>query len=507
MPPTLERAAQRVQAVVPLMRTKSIVMNGPAGNRAAVIVTLFLSAGTALFFLTLWLAYDPSANLTVNLPGTDGRPAVLETSEELVDLRGVLQQFDGVPADLPGAWTRFRGPNFDNIYENGARLADSWGEGGPEVLWSVDLGEGHAAPVVLNGRVYLIDYDETARSDAVRCLSLADGKEIWRRSYNVRIKRNHGMSRTVPAVTDKYVVTMGPRCHVVCLDSVTGEFRWGIDLQKEYGTKEPLWYAGQCPLIDGDEVILAPGGSETLMMAVDCETGSVVWKTPNLKGWNMSHSSIIPMTIAGTRMYVYCSLGAAVGVAAEGERTGELLWESPWNAFVIAPSPVDLGDGRIFMTAGYGKGNVMLRVEKREGAFVAEELSRKLPTEGLACEMQTPIYYDGRLYGIMPKDAGTLREQFVCYDIDGTLVWSSGKDKRFGLGPFVLADGKFYALSDDGILRLVRASRSEYLQLDEARVLDGQDAWGPIAIANDRMLLRDSKKMLCIAVGAAAGGA
>jgi outer membrane protein assembly factor BamB len=159
------------------------------------------------------------------------------------------------------------------------------------------------------------------------------------------------------------------------------------------------------------------------------------------------------------------------------------------------------------MTAGYGKGNVMLRVEKRDGAFVAQELSKKLPTEGLACEMQTPIYYDGMLYGIMPKDAGTLQQQFVCYDTDGTLVWSSGKTQRFGLGPFLLADGKFYALSDDGILRLARASRSEYVQLDEARVLDGQDAWGPIAIANDRMLLRDSKKMVCIAVGAGTGGA
>ncbi len=158
------------------------------------------------------------------------------------------------------------------------------------------------------------------------------------------------------------------------------------------------------------------------------------------------------------------------------------------------------------MTAGYGKGNMILGVEKRDGAFVAEELSKKLPTEGLACEIQTPIYYDGLLYGIMPKDAGTLREQFVCYDTDGTLVWSSGKSHRFGLGPFVLADGKFYALSDDGVLRLLKVSRSDYLQLDEARVLDGQDAWGPIAIANDRMLLRDSKKMVCIDVGAASGG-
>jgi outer membrane protein assembly factor BamB len=478
-----------------------------AWNRAVLVVTWILSIGTALFFLTLWLSYDPAANLTANMPGTDGRPAVMEMPEELIDLQGILRQFDGVPADLPGTWTRFRGPDFDNICKDRVPLADSWAEDGPAVLWSVDLGEGHAAPVVLNGRVYLIDYDETARADAVRCFSLADGKEIWRRSYTVHVKRNHGMSRTVPAVTEKYVVTIGPRCHVVCLDSITGEFRWGIDLQKEYGTTEPLWYTGQCPLIDGDQVILAPCGPETLMIAVDCETGSVVWKTPNPNGWNMSHSSIAPMTIAGTRMYVYCAIGATVGVAAEGERRGKLLWEVPWNARVVAPSPVGLEGGRIFLTAGYGSGNMMLQVEKQDTEFSAEIIFKKPPTEGLASEMQTPIYYDGLLYGIMPKDAGALREQFVCYDTDGTLIWSSGKAKRFGFGPFLLADGKFYVMSDDGVLTLLKRSRNEYIQLDEARILDGHDAWGPIAIANDRMLLRDSKKMVCINVGATKRGA
>jgi len=475
-------------------------------NRVAVIVTVLLGAATALILLTLWFSYDPAADLVANLPGTDGRPPGMGTSSEAVNLRGVFQQFDGVASDLPGAWTRFRGSDFDNICKDGTPLADSWGESGPALLWSVDLGEGHAAPVVLNGRVYLLDYDETARADTLRCFSLADGTEIWRRFYNVHIKRNHGMSRTVPAVTEKYVVTIGPRCHVVCLDSVTGEFRWGIDLQKEYGTTEPLWYTGQCPLIDGELVVLAPGGPEALMMAVDIETGSVVWKTANPNGLNMSHSSIMPMTIAGTRMYVYCALGATVGVAADGERRGELLWEAPWNTRVVAASPVGLGDGKIFLTAAYGGGSMMLQVKEQNGAFSADVFFKRLPKEGMACEQQTPIYYDGLLYGIMPKDAGALRGQFVCYDTDGSLVWSSGQAKRFGLGPFLLADDKFYVLSDEGVLNLLEVSRSEYIQLDETRILDGHDAWGPIAVANGRMLLRDSKKMVCIDVGVAGRG-
>jgi outer membrane protein assembly factor BamB len=124
------------------------------------------------------------------------------------------------------------------------------------------------------------------------------------------------------------------------------------------------------------------------------------------------------------------------------------------------------------------------------------------PKDGLACEQQTPIYHDGLLYGIMPKDAGALRGQFVCYRPDGSLAWSSGQSNRFGLGPFLLADGKFYILDDDGMLTVIRASRDAYAPLAKAQVLHGQDAWGPICPVGDRMLLRDSTQMVCISVGA-----
>ena len=437
----------------------------------------------------------------MSLPGRDGRPPVSSAASALTDLTGTFADFGVVPPELPGRWPRFRGADFDNIVKNGVPLAADWGDDGPRSLWSIELGEGHAAPVIQNGRVYLIDYDEATRSDAIRCFSLADGQEIWRRSYAVTIKRNHGLSRTIPAITDKYLVTMGPRCHVLCLDPVTGNFGWGIDLQKDYGTTEPLWYTGQCPLIDDGKAILAPGGPDALLMAVDCATGEVVWQTPNPNGWTMSHSSIMPMTIAGTRMYVYCALGGVVGVAAAGERTGEILWELPWNARVVAPSPVAVGGDRIFLTAGYGNGSRMIRVRRDGDAFTPQILFEKSPRDGLACEQQTPILYDGLLYGIMPKDAGSLKGQFVCYRLDGTLVWSSGPGNRFGLGPYTLVDGKFYVLSDDGVLTMLAASKEGYVPLDQARVLDGHDAWGPIATAGGRMLLRDSKRMVCLAVG------
>ncbi len=467
-----------------------------------VVAPIFILGGWVTFvLLSRWFAYDPARTLERSLPGADGGPtntgsAVAEALD--VNLNGTLETFDGVPSNLPGAWPRFRGADFDNIGKVGVKLADSWPESGPKILWSVALGEGHAAPAVLNGCVYLFDYNEQKRADALRCFSLADGREIWRRSYTLPAKRNHGLSRTIPAVTTDCIVTIGPRCHVSCVETATGRFRWGIDLQKEYGTTEPLWFTGQCPLIDEGRTILAPGSPEALLMAVDCKTGAVIWKTPNPKGWKMSHSSVMPMTIHGEPMYVYAAVGGIVGIS----KAGKILWEIPWSASVVAPAPILISGNRIFITAGYGAGSLMVQIDKMADGFSAKELARTGSADWLASEQQTPILYDGLLYGIMPKDGGALKQQFVCYDPVGALVWSSGKTNRFGLGPFLLADGKFFILDDEGTLTMLAVSRNEYKQLARYKVLNGQDAWGPIAIAGTRMLLRDSTQMVCIEIGA-----
>lgn len=469
-----------------------------AATAAALLVACVLSAGA---FLS-WMPRGSSTPVSMRLPGGDGAPDRAADGEKPVEIEGVFQQFDGAPAQVSGSWPRFRGVNFDNIAADAPPLADAWGPEGPKVLWRLPmLGEGYAAPAVWEGRVYVIDYDEKTRADAIRCVSLADGREIWRRSYKVVVKKNHGMSRTVPAVDAQGLVTIGPCCHVSCLDPVTGAFRWGLDLQREYGAGEPLWYTGQCPLVEANLVILAPCGPEVLMVAVDRASGTPVWKTPNPQGLKMSHSSIIPMTVAGRRMYVYSAVGGVCGVAADGPDAGALLWQAPWAAKVVAPSAVAVDDSRVFVTAGYGEGGMMLKITNSGGAFAAEILYKHSPKDGLASEQQTPIVRDGLLFGIMPKDGGALRSQLVCYNPEGALVWSSGADNRFGLGPYLLADGKFFVLSDDGELSAVRYSTTGFEPLARAKVLNGHDAWGPMALAGGRLLVRDMTEMACVAVG------
>lgn len=436
------------------------------------------------------------------MPGADNRGADSTAVAEDVKIGDQFQSFASSASTLKGTWTRFRGADFDNIVKNSKALKNSWSGNEPEILWNVELGEGHAGPAIYEGKVYLMDYDEAKREDALRCFSLEDGKELWRRSYKVTLKRNHGMSRTVPAVTADYVVTVGPVCHVMCVTRETGDLLWGIDMVKQYQAEVPLWFTGQCPMIDNNKAILAPGGT-SLMIAVDCATGKVLWETPNPGGLKMSHSSIMPWTFNGKKMYVYSAVGGIVGVSAEGADEGKILWQSTaWNHSVVAPAPVCFPDGKIFLTAGYGAGSMVVKVTPSGTEYKVDVLKEYSPKDGMACEQQTPVIWDGMMFGIQPKDAGPLRNQLICVDPDDVtkVIWTSGKDGRFGLGPYLIADKKMFLLSDNGTLTLIKPDSKKYVQLAQKKLFDGQDAWAPMAIADGRLLLRDSKRMYCVNV-------
>ena len=451
-----------------------------------------LAAVAAFAILVLWLARGPDGQLSLRLPGTDQAPTGAAAAKPNPVLAGKLLSSDGKAADLPGAWPRFRGPDGDAISKETTPLARAWDASGPRELWSVEVGEGFAGAAVLNGRVYVMDYDREHKQDAFRCLSLADGREIWRYCYSVAVKRNHGMSRTVPAVTERVAVALGPKCHVVCLNPVTGELRWGLDLVRQYGATVPPWYTGQCPLLDQGRVILAPGGKDALLVAVDGETGAELWRSPNPRGWKMTHSSVVPAEFDGDRMYVYCANNGVVGVSA---RTGALLWDCPdWKiSLATVPSPVCLEGGRIFLTGGYDAGSLMLQLSRENGRFEAKTVFRLRPAV-FGATQHTPILYGNRLYGVRADG------KFVCLGLDGKVVWTSGPGQQFGLGSFIMADGLFLAMNDSGLLRLIEATPDRYHLLAQAQVLTGHDSWGPLALAGGRLIARDLTRMVCLDV-------
>lgn len=457
----------------------------------AMIPSAVALVGTIL--LGIWIGSRPP-QFAPRVPGLDRVGAQLQAAQVVVPpTPGTPVAGSGQPSKLGGNWPWFRGLQRDGNCTDSAKLLRQWPSAGPTELWELTLGEGYAGAAVSDGRVFVLDYDETAQADTLRCLSLDDGQEIWHNSYPVELTRNHGISRTVPAVSGKYVVTIGPRCQVTCWEAETGTAVWLVDLVQQFGTEVPRWYTGQCPFIDGDSVIVAPGG-EALVAALDLATGKVLWQTPNPHGWQMTHASIVTIEVLQRKMYVYCATGGVVGVAAED---GAILWESTaWTTqFATAPSPLVLPDGRLFLASGYGSkvGSLMLQVQPNGERFQATVLYELTPKQ-FNSEQQTPLYYEGHLFGIHKHGGG----QLVCLDLDGNERWNSGRD-RFGHGPYMIADGVILALSGDGLLVMAEASADGYHPLARYQVFDdGHDAWGPLAMADGRLICRDMTRMKCL---------
>jgi len=486
-------------------------------NKTRIITIATIILWTAV--LVGWYLYDPSSKFTTFVPGADKRPPGSERKADDV----VIGEFfmaegenNGEKKETPSSssqsaasatphdsWPGFRGPDRTNIVSLPTPL--QLAEGDFKEMWSVETGEGHAAPAIWQGRVYVLDYNEQLSSDALRCFDLQSGAELWRRWYRVPMKRNHGFSRTIPAITaDGLVVTIGPEGHVMCCNGTTGNLLWTMDLKKRFSTEVPFWYAGQCPLIQGDELVLAPAGTDTLMVGVDVATGEVRWATPNEKKLKMSHSSVMPMTLAGKAMLVYAGIGGVCGVSAEGTDKGKMLWWADgWQPSVIAPSPLQLSDSQIFLVAGYGAGGGLLQVNRSGNGYTAKILDQYKADKGLSSEQQTPILYRGKVITILPKDGGGMRERLSIYrpsDLHHA-IWNSASDERFGLGPYLVIDNKLFALKEDGQLFVYEIGDQSMTLLRKQTVIeDGADAWGPMAYADGMLLLRDAKNVKCLKI-------
>lgn len=466
--------------------------------------TSISTASVVIIYLAViigWHLYVPQKELSLQEPGADSRPPETARRADEVRIGEFFMRYEATNSSLTGKWVCFRGESYANIIRTADKLA--FGHDTFPTLWGVETGEGHAAPVVYNGRVYFLDYDENLSSDMLRCFSLETGKEQWRRWYRVPLKRNHGFSRTVPFISDDFIVTIGPQGHLMCCHPVSGDLLWSKDIQKEFKTEVPFWYTGQCPRVDDGVLVIAPAGEEVLLAGIDCHTGETVWETPNTLKLKMSHSSVTPMSLHGKKCYVYAGVGGVCGVSAEKEDRGKLLWsQTKWQPSVIAPSPLQLSAGSIFLVAGYGAGGGMLKVDNAGGKWTATITEQYKAGEGLSSEQQTPILYNNMLITVIPKDGGSLRGKLVIYspsDLHNP-VWSSAADERFGLGPYLVINDRLLVFKDDGELYIYAIAANKMRLEKKQRIFEGVDAWGSMAYADGRLLVRDAHNVKCIKI-------
>ncbi len=399
-----------------------------------------------------------------------------------------------VSAGLAAEWPQFHGPNRDACSPE-TDLARSWPAGGPKVLWTVKVGKGYGGACIQGGKVYLLDRPGR-RQDVLRCLDLKTGREEWTYAYPAPGTVDHDGSRSTPLVTEKHIFTVGLFGHVHCISKATRKPVWTKHLLKDYGGRRiPTWAVAQSVLPYKDTLLLAPQSSSVGVVALEPDTGKERWRSKPIGRMHYVTARVI--TLGGVDQVVMVN---GDGISAVDASNGKVLWNYPdFRCRITIPNVTPIGDGRIFMTAGYDAGCVMLKVTRSGGAFSVTKLFNHQQCNS---QMSPAILYKGHLYANSNSNSDS--DGLLCMDLDGKVLWKTGRSPNFQRGHMLMADGMIYIIDGrSGSLHLIEPSPGGFKELAKVEGLLGPpEPWAPLSLSDGKLIIRDQHRMHCLDVSA-----
>lgn len=397
------------------------------------------------------------------------------------------------PPAPQGEWPQWRGPNRDGIsLETG--LLKSWPEGGPKLLWRVEgMGRGYSGVVVSQGRVYTLGDLRTQDGERqfLICVDLATQKRLWTTPLGPAY--GDGGPRCTPTVAGGRVYAMGPEGDLLCADARTGAAIWRKHMQRDFGGRMMSgWAYSESPLVDGDVVVVTPGGRDSLLVALNARTGDILWKTPTPAFGSQGsdgagYSSAVIANAGGVKQYVQLVGRGLVGVNA---RDGRPLWtySRMANGTANISTPIVAGD-LIFASTAYGAGAALVRISATE----AKEVSF-LSSSEFQNHHGGMVLVNGYIYGGHGQNAG----HPTCIELQsGRVVWKE-RGPGGGSAAVLFAEGNLYFRYEDGTVALLEASPNGLRVKGQFKTppMPGP-AWAHPAIAGGRLYIRHDDALFC----------
>lgn len=396
----------------------------------------------------------------------------------------------------PG-WPQFRGPRRDGVNDERG-LLPAWPEGGPKLLWSIrGTGRGFSAPVISGGRLVITGDFEAELF--VLAYSL-EGKPLWRARNGAAWLNQYPGARASATFSGGRVYHENAHGRLACLDAASGREQWAVELLERFRGENITWGLSECLLVDDRAVYATPGGRDGLLVAFDKKSGELLWRSEPLPGEraaidNAGYGSPILVRFAGRRLVIGCSERALYCADAD---TGKLQWTRPRpTAYsVIAMMPVLAGAG-VFLSAPHGPPGQFHRLvapaRADEPVGVEDGWTAELDScqGGVVCVADKLIgaYYAPRR-GWAALEATTGR---VLYEMSA-----------FTKGAALFADGRLYALCEDGWMLLLEPTATEFVVKGKFRLVTARDrdAWAHPVIHDGRLYLRYHDTLYCYDVRA-----
>ncbi len=394
-----------------------------------------------------------------------------------------------VPLGAPASdWPQWRGPQRNGISQESG-LLKQWPAEGPKLVWQVnDIGDGYSTPAVVGTRIYVMS-NRGFDNEFVQALSTQDGKPIWTtRVGNVGNANDflYSKARLTPTVDGDSIYALSSDGDLACLETQSGKIRWQKSIRKEFSGQPGIWAYAESPLVDGDVVVVTPGGAQATIVALNKKTGAVIWKSAVPGGDPAGYASAIVVQAGGRKQYVQFLSKGIVGVDA---KTGQFLWRyaAPVKGMAQMVTPV-ARDGYVYGGA-HAVGGGAVRLKPDGGGVAAEQVYFE---RGLPSSIGGSVLVGDHLYGTGGE--GLVAVEFTT----GKVKWQA---ESIGRGSVAYADGLLYLHGENGDVALVEATPQAYHEkgrftppAQPKRNKLGpfpEKAWAYPVIANGRLYIRD----------------
>ncbi len=394
-------------------------------------------------------------------------------------------------------FAQWRGPQRDG-HSPETGLLREWPKDGPKLLWQVtNVTDGFSTPSVVGDRIYLVGNE--GAEESVLAFNAKDGGKVWAAKLgkvgHLEQKPSYPGARSTPTVDGKFLFALGSDGDLVCLAIANGKEVWRKHLRTDFGGKYGEWAYSESPLVDGDKLIVTPGGTNATVIALNKKTGDVMWKCAVPEGSAAGYSSVIIAEFGGVRQYVQFLTSGLMGVDVQ---SGKLLWRfektgkgSP--ATIITPL---VSDGFVYSGA-FRATTALVKPVLKDGAFTVEEIysNGKLPV-GLGGVVKVGDYFYG--------SGGSVA---MCVEFKtGAVKW---EERSIGPGSLLVADGRIYIHAENGDVALIEPHGDSYREKGRftppgvpSRANPMEKAWTYPVIANGKLYIRDKQSLWCYDVKA-----
>jgi outer membrane protein assembly factor BamB len=251
------------------------------------------------------------------------------------------------------------------------------------------------------------------------------------------------------------------------------------------------WGVSMSPLVEGDLVIVQPGGTkDNSVAAYHKDTGKLVWTAGSDP---ICYASPIAITVAGKKQLIVPTGQSVLGIEPA---KGQVLWRYGFgNEFNATCATPVWTNNLLFVSAAYGAGSAVLEIvppenDAKKNWTIREKWKNKKVMQNL---MATSMILDGHVYGC----SGDLKAFFLrCLDLStGAVKWEQRVEGRYGL---LALDGHLLCMGERGDLLLLQAQPQAFTVKAELGKLLAYKTWAAPAFAGGKLYLRDDHHLLCL---------